>query len=145
MLCNTDNTTQIIFMEVFIMRKLFFGSTSAVTGLLLIFAMGCSKNSSSPTSPQYGSNQSNSGTPSSNTVTTVGNVFTPSALTVAVHTTIIWDNNSAITHTSTSDNGKWNTGNISPGSSAQTIFDSTGTYHYHCNIHPGMTGTITVQ
>ncbi len=33
---------------------------------------------------------------------------------------------------------------FTPGQSYTVILATTGTYHYHCNIHPNMVGTITV-
>ncbi|HEU4955565.1 MAG TPA: plastocyanin/azurin family copper-binding protein [Gemmatimonadales bacterium] len=33
---------------------------------------------------------------------------------------------------------------FSPGQSYTVILGAAGTYHYHCNIHPNMVGTITV-
>jgi plastocyanin len=121
------------------MRMSFIGVMIMLAGSLLVFASGCKDNSSSPTAPTTGSS-------SITTISMAGNTFSPSTLTVAVHTTITWNNNSSIAHTSTSDvAGKWDTGNIPAGSSKQTTFDSTGTFHYHCTYHSGMTGTITVQ
>jgi ABC-type glycerol-3-phosphate transport system substrate-binding protein len=109
------------------MRMSLIGATIMLAGSLLVFASGCKDNSSSPTAPPT----------SSSSITTIS---------MAVHTTITWNNNSSIAHTSTSDvAGKWDTGNIPAGSSKQTTFDSTGTFHYHCTYHSGMTGTITVQ
>ena len=120
------------------MNKLFFGFSVITTSMLFVFVNGCKNNSSSPTAPP-------SSTPSTNTIAMAGNTFSPSSLTVAVHTTITWNNNSSSPHTSTSDIGKWSTPTIQPGSSAQTTFDSTGTYHYHCAFHSFMVGTIYVQ
>jgi plastocyanin len=120
------------------MYKIYIGFSVIIISLLLLFIIGCKSNSSSPTGPS-------SNTPSTSIVSMAGNTFSPPSLTVAVHTTITWNNNSAIAHTSTSDIGKWDTGNIPAGSSSQTTFDSTGTYHYHCKYHSGMLGVIIVQ
>jgi plastocyanin len=54
-------------------------------------------------------------------------------------------NNDSTTHTSTSNGGVWNSGNIAPGGSFKVSFQSTGTFPYHCMIHPNMVGTVTVQ
>jgi plastocyanin len=120
------------------MRSSFINFTFMAAGILVVLASGCKNNSSSPTAPST----SNSST---NTISMAGNTFSPSSVTVAVHTTITWNNNSSTAHTSTSDIGKWDTGNIPAGSSKQTTFDSTGTYHYHCTYHSFMVGVITVQ
>jgi plastocyanin len=137
-ICSIIQRVKIVIKEIFIMYKKYFGFSVIIASLSLIFMIGCKSNSSSPTEPS-------TSTPSTNTISMAGNTFSPSSLTVAAHTTITWNNNSAIAHTSTSDNGKWDTGNISAGSSSQTVFDSVGTYHYHCRYHSGMVGVITVQ
>jgi plastocyanin len=120
------------------MRRLFINFTFIVAGIFVVLASGCKNNSSSPTAPS-------TSTPSNTTISMAGNTFSPPSLTVAVHTTITWNNNSSTAHTSTSDIGKWDTGNIPAGSRSQTTFDSTGTYHYHCTYHSFMVGVITVQ
>jgi plastocyanin len=72
--------------------------------------------------------------------------FSPSTLTVSKGTTVTWQNNDGVTHTSTSEDGLWDTGNIAPGSSKGVTFSNTGTFKYHCTIHgPNMSGTIVVQ
>ena len=118
----------------------YFFSFSVITAsMLLVFVSGCKSNSSSPTAPATSN-------PSNVTVSMAGNTFSPASITVPVHTTIIWNNNSSIAHTSTSvPAGKWATGNIPAGTSKQTTFDSTGVYPYHCTYHSGMVGVITVQ
>jgi plastocyanin len=71
--------------------------------------------------------------------------FSPSPLSVAVGTTVTWVNNDITTHDSRADNGSFNTGLISPGASASVTFSTAGSFVYHCTIHPGMVGTVTVQ
>lgn len=108
----------------------------------MMLVAGCSKsNSTSPYS--YG----NGGTNSTTTVTMPNLTFSPASLTIARHTTVTWYNNSGTGHTSTSDNGLWDSGNIPAGASKTTTFDSVGTFHYHCTYHAamGMVGTIIVQ
>ncbi len=86
--------------------------------------------------------------PSTNpyTITMVNISFSPSSLRVARGGTVTWMNSDYVTHTSTSNTGLWNTGNIMPGGSSTTRFDSVGTFSFHCAIHPTqMNGTITVQ
>jgi plastocyanin len=64
---------------------------------------------------------------------------------VPVGTTVVWQNNDTIAHTSTSNAAGWNSGTIGPGQSFQFTFTSAGTFPYHCTIHPNMVGTVTVQ
>lgn len=63
--------------------------------------------------------------------------------TVKVGTTVTWMNIDDTEHTSTSNSGAWDSGVIGVGHSYSVTFNQTGTYPYHCNIHP-MTATIVV-
>ena len=115
-----------------------------------------------------GSNNSNStGTPSSTTTgtttttTTTGataaasivsgasflttTAFSPNPITVKVGDSVTWTNNDSVAHTSTANNSAWNSGLINPGGSFKTTFSTAGSFVYHCSIHPGMVGTVTVQ
>jgi len=72
--------------------------------------------------------------------------FNPATITVAKGTTVTWTNNDGIAHTSTSDNGVWNTGNMPPGSSKSFTFTTAGTFPYTCTYHAAMMkGTVIVQ
>lgn len=110
----------------------------------LLESAGCANNSMSG---PYGSN----GTPSPsspNTFVLQNLSFNPASMTVPIGTTITWQNSDGITHTSTSDSpGLWDTGNIGPGASKTTTFNTAGTFTFHCTYHRsmGMAGTITVR
>src|SRR5215208_106034 len=71
--------------------------------------------------------------------------FSPANMTVAPGTTVTWVNNGQAPHTSTADDGAWDSGTLQPGESFSFTFDQAGTYTYHCSIHPDMTGAITVS
>jgi len=71
--------------------------------------------------------------------------FQPAAVSVKVGDTVGWANKGSAPHTSTSDTGVWDTGSISPSQGGSFTFTTAGTFAYHCNIHPSMHGTITVQ
>jgi plastocyanin len=58
---------------------------------------------------------------------------------------VTWTNNDTVAHTSTADNGQWNSGSIAPQGSFSRMFPTAGSFTYHCAIHPGMVGTVTVQ
>jgi plastocyanin len=59
-------------------------------------------------------------------------------------TVVTWQNKDDTQHTTTSDTpGIWDSGIMAPGKSYSVTFNSTGTFTYHCNVHP-MTGTIEV-
>jgi plastocyanin len=116
------------------------GGTLLFLGLI---SSGCKDNSTNP----YGSTPVGPGSVPPNTVTMAGSVFMPTIDTVAVGTTITWKNNDSYAHTSTSDTGVWDTGNIAGGATATTTFSTAGTYPYHCTYHAsmGMRGTIVVR
>ena len=80
--------------------------------------------------------------PSSGSVTIVNKSFSPRYLTVAANGTVTWTNQDS-THTVTSDSGLFDSGSIPNGGTYSHVF-APGTYPYHCDIHPSMTGTITV-
>jgi plastocyanin len=111
----------------------------------LVFISACAS-SSSPTTP------SSSPSPAGNTVSIVQGAsaltttaFNPNPLTISTGTTVTWMNNDSITHTSTSNGGTWSSGNVAPGGTFSFTFQSAGSFAYHCAIHPGMVGMITVQ
>lgn len=78
-------------------------------------------------------------------VSIVDFAFSPADLTISEGDMVTWTNNGNFTHTSTSDGGVWNSGDLTNGQSFTFTFSSAGTYPYHCFYHPSMTGTITVQ
>src|SRR5215210_2997618 len=71
--------------------------------------------------------------------------FEPDQLTVAPGTTVTWVNDGEQPHTSTADDGTWDSGTLQPGESYSFTFDEPGDYSYFCEIHPDMTATINVS
>jgi plastocyanin len=48
-------------------------------------------------------------------------------------------------HNITADDLSFISGSMAPGATFRHTFDVTGTYEYHCSIHPTMRGTVTVS
>lgn len=72
--------------------------------------------------------------------------FSPSPAQITQGDDVVWHNHDVSTHTSTSDSSIWDTGFLSNGEvSAAVTFGTVGTFPYHCNVHPGMLGTVEVQ
>ena len=72
--------------------------------------------------------------------------FSPATVTITAGDSVTWTNNTSSTpHTSTSDTGAWDSGTIDGGASFTHTFSTAGTFAYHCNFHPQMTGTVVVQ
>lgn len=69
--------------------------------------------------------------------------FSPTPLRVSKGTTVVFSNNSSVTHTAT-EKGSFDTGKIKPGKSVSIRFSAKGTYSYRCTIHPEMRGKIIV-
>ena len=89
-----------------------------------------------------------SGTVSSDvTVRIVSNsgtqAFSPNPVTVSAGGTVAFQNDSASTHRIVEDNGAWDTGRVSPGTSSAAIAVGTAAKQsYHCTIHGSMVGTV---
>ncbi|HVG00872.1 MAG TPA: S8 family serine peptidase, partial [Chloroflexia bacterium] len=80
--------------------------------------------------------------------TTTQNVYeasaiAPASITIPAGSTVRWTSQ-GYTHTSTSDTGLWDSGNIPPGGSFSYTFNAPGTYTYQCKLHPNMAGTVNV-
>lgn len=93
--------------------------------------------------PLYVTVNSGSGN-NSNIVSIRDNYYSPSVITVSVGTTVVWNNNGSSVHTVTADDWSFNSGNLYSGNSYSRVFNSVGTFTYHCNFHGGMTGTVIV-
>jgi plastocyanin len=74
----------------------------------------------------------------------VDNAFRPRNLSIARGTVVRWVNRGDRSHTTTSDRSIWDSGTLSPGDTFRRRFRRAGTFRYHCEIHTGMTATITV-
>jgi|SRR5215210_673508 len=71
--------------------------------------------------------------------------FSPSQITVAPGTTVTWVNKGPSPHTTTADDGSWDSGKLQQGEDFSFTFDKPGTYTYHCSIHPDMTASVKVS
>jgi plastocyanin len=138
-------------------------STIAIIGVVIIviaaavaLASGSKNNSNSSSNNSNTSNsdqnqpndQNNSQTnpTSTNSVSIAGMAFNPSDITVKKGTTVTWSNNDNMTHTVQETDGKKgpNSSDLAPGDKYSFTFDETGTFAYHCSIHPSMSGSVVV-
>ena len=77
--------------------------------------------------------------------------YDPADTWVTPGSTITWTNSDTASHTVTSGtpsggpDGKFDSGLFSPGKTFKTVLDEKGTYPYFCQVHPWMTGSITVD
>ena len=70
--------------------------------------------------------------------------FSPKTLSVKVGDTVKWTNGDEFPHTVTADNGSFGSDDLREGDTFSQTFNQAGTFAYHCDIHPSMTGTVQV-
>jgi plastocyanin len=127
----------------------------AVLAIGGIFAINHNSNTNNqqPSTSQNNPNSnsassSSSGQSSTGTINIANMMFTPSQISIAKGGTVTWTNNDSTTHTVVDDLsnvGGPASGNIAPGSTYSFTFNKTGSFQYHCSIHPSMRGTIVVK
>jgi plastocyanin len=131
-----------------------FSLRLAGVSLALMFAFACGSDYSTPPttpSPTPAPTPAPPGGPTSAITIQAGaeslgnRAYAPAEQTVALGTTITWTNNDSVAHTSTSDAPGWNSGIIAPRATFTATFQTAGSFPYHCSIHPGMVGTVTVR
>ncbi len=108
-----------------------------IAGFIFIFSIhACSKSSSTPQQPPAGGN--------TKTISIAGMAF-PATTSVKKGTTVTWNNADGFSHTVNSNDGAtFSSGNLAGGASFTYVANTVGTFDYHCNIHPSMTGTLVV-
>jgi plastocyanin/LysM repeat protein len=74
------------------------------------------------------------------------NVFRPRMTTVEAGSTVVWVNEGANDHTTTSDSDVWDSETLKPGDDFSFEFAEPGIYTYYCAFHRarGMVGTVVV-
>jgi plastocyanin len=77
-------------------------------------------------------------------VAVAGMAFGPRTVTVAVGETVTWSFEDAVPHTTTSDQGFWDSGSRSSGATYARAFSSAGSFAYRCTLHPHMRGKVRV-
>lgn len=78
-------------------------------------------------------------------IVSIEEAFDPSSATVAAGGEITWVNIDDIPHTTTAEDGTWDSGNLEAGDEFTFTVDEPGTYPYFCSIHPSMRGELTVE
>ncbi len=72
-------------------------------------------------------------------------LFSPTSQSVKKGQIVEWDNSGTVLHNITFDQTCLTDASFQPGGKWQVKFTAAGSYPYHCTIHPGMDGTITVS
>jgi amicyanin len=73
--------------------------------------------------------------------------FRPAEVRVRAGQTVTWINceESATSHTTHADGEEWASPLLAPGQAFSHRFDEAGSFDYHCDPHPFMTGRVTVE
>ena len=134
-------------------------------GLLLVgmAVLGCG----TPTTDPAGADPASPAGPGSGPVTGYVSVqnsfFAPQVVEISVTGSVTWTNFGPSRHSTVSDAGLWNSGQLFPpamggspsgsgdedylleGDTFTWIFTEPGIYPYHCGIHPDERGTVRVR
>jgi plastocyanin len=71
--------------------------------------------------------------------------FDPQDATAGVGQQVCWVNEDTIDHNAVADNQEFESELFGKGKTFTTTVESPGEIPYVCTVHPGMTGTITVE
>ena len=80
--------------------------------------------------------------------------YVPKETTVSPGTTVTWTNDDTTIHTvvegspesaSSGATPGFDSSIIAPGATWDNTFDTAGEFNYYCNLHPFMTGKVTVS
>jgi len=123
----------------------------ALCVIVALAAVGCGSSNSSSTS----SGSSSSGSTSTAAAASSGGgvaikmqniAFDPKDVTVKVGQKVTWTNDDSVDHNVTSKSGETiKSDNFGKGGTFSFTPTKAGKISYVCTIHPGMTGTLTVQ
>src|ERR1700722_18400521 len=124
------------------MRRALYGAgVLLIAGLLLLGAY-----SIAPASKGASAGQSSDSSATGTHITISNFMYSPMELTVSPGATITVTNKDSSTHTLTATGGRFNTGDVTQNQTKSFKAPmQAGTYHYICNIHQYMLGSITVK
>lgn len=72
--------------------------------------------------------------------------YDPDPVIVRPGDAVEWHNHDSVPHDATADNGDWASAVLGQGESDTLVFEQSGTWTYHCSIHPtSMEGTLHVN
>jgi len=70
--------------------------------------------------------------------------FSPQPVQAKVGDVVGWTNGDSAPHSATMDDGSCSTDTISQGATGLLVFNTAGTYTYHCKVHPTQMKDFTV-
>lgn len=132
------------------MRRAGWSLSVAVAGGLALggLAAGCFSEHN-PTAPVEGVCRLPVGdeVPGSIVVPIANFAFSPAEVRIHVGQTVTWVNceEDATSHTTHANGEEWSSPLLAPGQAFSHLFDRAGTFDYHCDPHPFMTGRVVVE
>ncbi len=70
--------------------------------------------------------------------------YNPNPVTIKQGDTITWTNKDFGIHTVTDSEETFSSDDLRPDQTFEYMFDSAGTFEYHCKLHPTMVGKVIV-
>ena len=125
-------------------------AAATIAVLVLLAAIGCiSERSSGPITDLEGCNVQLPADAFGSTIVVIRDLtFSPATVRVRPGTKVTWVNCGPPgdeSHTSTSDTNAWDSPLLQPGAVFTREFPAAGSFPYHCEPHPTMTGRVTVE
>jgi len=123
----------------------------ALCVIVALAAVGCGSSNSSSTSSGSSSSASTSTAAAASSgggvaIKMQNIAFDPKDVTVKVGQKVTWTNDDSVDHNVTSKSGETiKSDNFGKGGTFSFTPTKAGKISYVCTIHPGMTGTLTVQ
>ena len=119
------------------MRRLTLLIAIVLAGALITACSGSGSGSDSTTPPEDGGGAA--------AEITMADFAFSGVESVGVGDTVEVTNNDSVGHTWTAVDETFHSGTLASGDSFEFTFDEAGEFDYFCQIHPDMTGTITVE
>lgn len=69
----------------------------------------------------------------------------PAHVDIVTGETVMWTNDSVRVHTTTADDGSYDSGRLSTSDTFSHTFTATGEVPYHCSLHPVIQGVVDVH
>jgi len=127
------------------MCQIKFGKVGAPIALIvlvlsLLFTLSCAAQTTTPTATPK------TDQPQINNVEIKNFGFNPLELRIKKGDTVVWVNRDSAGHTITSDSGnELSSPTISQNQEYRHTFTQSGTFNYHCTVHPSMKAKVIVE
>jgi amicyanin len=121
-------------------RKVSAPITLAALVLFLLLALSCAAQTTTPTTPPK------SDQPQIHNVEIKNFGFSPPELRIKKGDTVVWVNRDSAGHTVTSDSSnELGSPQISQNQEYRHTFTQSGTFNYHCTLHPSMKAKVMAE